>query len=105
MEIDEAKDEEQQASDSDNVGAATPDRGSDDETEDEDDGSTRTRTLINTRPAQTASQNEKTEETRVKPPTRELPFGRPGARNKPTTTSQPSPAAEDDGDETDDDEL
>ncbi|KAF2118928.1 hypothetical protein BDV96DRAFT_487682 [Lophiotrema nucula] len=105
MEIDESKEEEQQASDSDNAGAATPDRNTDDETEDEDEGPSRTALLINAKSSQAASQKEKVEEARVKPPTRELPFGRPGTRSKPATQSQPPPAPEDDDDETDDDEL
>ena len=110
MEIEEAKAEEQN-DDQDIPGPATPDRGSDTETESEDEASdsgprggsseTLQSTSTVTQPAKEAASSSD-----GPPPPRSLPFGRAGTRseglvNKPS----PAPSADDDDDETDDEEL
>ncbi|KAL5390351.1 hypothetical protein DPSP01_001921 [Paraphaeosphaeria sporulosa] len=121
MEVDQAKAEEQD-DDSDEGGAATPDRASETETEDEGEGgfsskapapSTR---ATRAKPAQAPRSSSVTvgssqmstpapnEDVGPPPPRRELPFGRPATRSKPPA-KQPAPAAADEDDETEDEEL
>lgn len=112
MEIEEAKDEEQVASE-DVLGPATPDRGSDDETASEDEAS-------DSGPGGGSSETFKSTSTVAQPiseaapsrggppPPRSLPFGRAGLRDQGQVKkpSSPLPADDDDDDgETDDEEL
>jgi hypothetical protein len=103
MEIDQAKEEEQ---DSDEAPAATPD-ASDDETDGEEDAApTRRAKSSETLRASSVAKASKEEEkaTGNPPPKRELPFGRRPTRSK-QPEKHPSPAAEDEDDATDDEEL
>jgi hypothetical protein len=97
MEVDEAKAEEQDEDSE--PGAATPDRASDDETEDED-GPALERT---SRPVRSTSKSISLEDVGPPPPRRELPFGRPPATRTRAGQKQPTPPVEDD--ETEDEEL
>ncbi len=107
MEIDQANAEEQ-AEDS-GLGAATPDRTSDDETEDEHvlapaapaPSAPRTRGESSIS-ARSRSRDAVEEEEASPPPRRELPFGRPPTRSKTGETKHAPPA---DDDETEDEEL
>ncbi|KAJ4348753.1 uncharacterized protein N0V89_010131 [Didymosphaeria variabile] len=119
MEINQAKAEEQDDV-SDDGGAATPDRASETETEDDGEGgfiskapapsarATRGKSAQAARSSSAKAQSAKStpapdEDAGPPPPRRELPFGRPVTRNKPAA-KQP-PAAADEDSETDDEEL
>jgi hypothetical protein len=102
MEIDEPKVEEvDEVEDDSGPGAATPDR-SDDETEDEDEDldSPVSEPLRVTPTVAQAPQDE----VKVPPPRRELPFGRPNTRSKPAA-AKPAPAAAEDSETGEDEEL
>ncbi|KAF2688737.1 hypothetical protein K458DRAFT_293459 [Lentithecium fluviatile CBS 122367] len=108
MEIDQAKNEE--PDEDSGPGAATPDRPSDDETEDEDgpSGITPASSAAQVRgksskPTRSqSSEDVPVQDDEVPPPRRELPFGRPTTRGRPT---QKQPAAPMEDDETEDEEL
>jgi hypothetical protein len=90
---------------------STPDRMSDDGTEDEGpkspkESASQSKGKSHDRTNTHASRATKTSnavQAREPPPRRELPFGRPGTRSK-TVEKQPSPPAEEEDDETEDDE-
>lgn len=102
MEIDQAKEEEQEG---DEAPAATPDP-SDDETDAEEIVAPSVRAKSETLRASSIAKTSKEEvhSDGNPPPKRELPFGRPATRSK-RPEKQPSPAAEDEDDVTDDKEL
>lgn len=109
MEIDEAKLEEQ--NDEDDVPSpATPDRGSDAETESEDETSDNglrngPSGIPKSNPRVTQPAKEDASSSDGPPPPRSLPFGRAGIQSKgPAKKPSPPPPADDD-DETDDEEL
>ena len=100
MEIDQAKEEEQ---DSDEAPAATPDP-SDDETDEESVAPTiraKSSETLRAKSVGKASQEEPPSEGRP-PPKRDLPFGRPATRGK-KPEKQPSPEVDDE--DTEDEEL
>ena len=90
---------------------ATPDRGSDAETESEDEASDsglRGGSSATLKSASTVAQSTKeaVPSNDGPPPPRSLPFGRAGTRSKgPVEKPPPPPPADDDDDETDDEEL
>lgn len=106
MEIEEAKVEEQN-DDDDVPGPATPDRGSEAETESEDEasdsgltGGSTGRIKSNSMVTQPAKDTIPSSEG--PPPPRALPFGRAGTRSKGLAKEQsPPPPADNDDDETD----
>ncbi|KAJ4362595.1 hypothetical protein N0V95_001400 [Ascochyta clinopodiicola] len=109
MEMEEAKIEEQ-AGDDDVLGPATPDRGSDAETESEDDASdSGLKSGASVAPKSTSTVARSTKEAAPSkdgpPPPRALPFGRAGTRSQgPAKMAQPPPPPADDDDDDDDDE-
>lgn len=107
MEIEEAKFEEQN-DEEDAPGPATPDRGSDAETEFEaSDSGLRGGSYETLKSTSTVAQptKEAAPSSDGPPPPRSLPFGRTGTRSKgPAKKPSPPPPADDD-DETDDEEL
>lgn len=110
MEVEEAKLEEQN-DDEDVFGPATPDRGSDAETESEaeaSDSGLRGGSSETLKSTSTVAQptKEAAPSSDGPPPQRSLPFGRAGTRGR-GLAKQPSlpPPANDDDDETDDEEL
>lgn len=109
MEIEEAKEVEQN-DDEDVPSPATPDRGSDDETESEAeafDGGIRGGSSETLKSTSTVAQPTKqvAPSSDGPPPLRSLPFGRAGTRSRgPAKKLSPPPPADDD-DETDDEEL
>ena len=109
MDIDDARTGEQD--DAENVpGAATPDRGSDVETESEDeapDSGLRGRLSETLRSASTVAQptKEAKPSSDGPPPPRSLPFGRARTRRKGLEKKPLAPPADDDDDETDNEEL
>lgn len=94
MEIDEAKAEEQDES---SLGAVTPDRTSDEETQDEDNAPS---TNLVSRPQSTTAPSEVSmQDAGPPPPRRELPFSRPATRSKPAARKVSPPEDEDTEDE------
>jgi hypothetical protein len=87
MEIDEKAEEQDEESEPE---AATPDRNSDAETEDEDEAPQISKAASSAPPTKVDAKSAE-----AVPPRRELPFGRPATRSKPAA-KQPSPAEEDD---------
>jgi hypothetical protein len=108
MEIEEAKIEEQNEEEEDAPGPATPDRGSDAETEPEaSDSGLRGGSFETLKSTSTVAQptKEAAPSSDGPPPPRFLPFSRAGTRSKgPAKKPSPQPPVDDD-DETDDEEL
>lgn len=92
MEIDQAKEEEQDE--------ATPEP-SDDETDGEADEVMSSQTLRSGSVAKVTGKKEESKSDGKPPPKRELPFGRPATRKAPA--KEPSPVEDDD--DTEDEEL
>ncbi|PSN60316.1 hypothetical protein BS50DRAFT_579467 [Corynespora cassiicola Philippines] len=108
MEIDQPKQEEQV--DGSDVGAATPDRNSDEETEDEDEPSQNVPPSRSTRATRATSaaaeaSKDKPVASGPPPPARALPFGKPATRSRategPAAAAAPARVVEEE-DETDD---
>lgn len=105
MEIDEAKEEEQNEEEV--PSPTTPDR-SDDETDAEDDVSApQIREVLSETVDSAAAATAKSDNGEVGgvPPPRSLPFGRPSTRSKDVKKKTPPPQDDGDDDETDDEEL
>jgi hypothetical protein len=103
MEVDQLKAEEQESESDDDVdsaGPATPDRATEEETDDEVPAERKQKVTRGTKASATASRDPLS--PKQPPPVRELPFGRPANRSR-APAKQPSPPEEEG--ETDDEEL